>query len=163
MTCLSAGETELKPSTGDRWGVQVQRERRGWRHMDRQVLACGLLSVLPFRGHYQRVHKVLLEVHAKFKETDFLSRLSNMCLEKRIIYSPPHPRLLCFLTEPKETCAGGLSKRGLCLNLHMHREGNRVEQRCYHMLGFIQALHKAQVDKCAPHRCHSQKSEADSA
>lgn len=50
-----------------------------------QTSAClWSLSALPFWGHWQRVRKELLEVHAKFKEKDFLSQPSDMCSEKRI-------------------------------------------------------------------------------
>lgn len=53
-----------------------------------------VLSALPFLGHYQRVHKVLLEVHETFKETDLLSELSNVFEKKRILYVPPRPGAL---------------------------------------------------------------------
>lgn len=114
------------------------------------------------RGHYQRVHKVLLEVQAKFKETHFLSHLSNinMCLgkKKRFLYSPLHHRSSAFWWMRWKCVCGrwrGGGCRRMAFALTSTCTGTNVDQRCYHMPGFIQALPKAQVDKCAPRRRHA--------
>lgn len=57
--------------------------------MDRQVLACEVCQRSLLGGHWQRVRKELSEVHGKFKEKDFPSQPSHMCLEKRIPYFAP--------------------------------------------------------------------------
>lgn len=84
--------------------------------------------------------------------------LATCVWKKRLLYFPPCSS--AFWRIPWKRVQGDCQSMAFALTSTC--TWNNVDKRCYHMLGFIQALQKARVDKCAQHQCHSQKSEADS-